>query len=88
MYLVDTDVISAARKGAKANAGVRQFLKTTDASDLYMSAQTIGEIRRGLESIRHRGDQPQARKLEKWLGLVTTDYADRILSFDKECAQV
>ena len=88
MYLVDTNVISEARKGPKTNAGVRKFFKTTDATGLYLSAQTIGEIRRGLENIRHRGDLPQARRLEKWLDLVTNDYADRILSFDEECAQV
>ena len=88
MYLVDTNVISEARKGANTNAGVRQFFKTTDATDLYLSVQTVGEIRRCLENIRHRGDLPQARKLEKWLDLVTTDYADRILAFDEECAQV
>jgi hypothetical protein len=50
--------------------------------------QTIGEIRRGLENILHRGDLPQAKKLEKWLDLVVANYDDRILSFDEECAQV
>lgn len=88
MYLVDTNIISEARKGKNANFGVREFFKKTDASDLYLSVQTIGEIRRGLENIRHRGDLLQARKLEKWLDLVITDYADRILSFDEACAQV
>ena len=88
MYLVDTNVISEARKGKKANLGVKKFFQTIDAADLYLSVQTIGEIRRGLENIRHRGDMLQARKLEKWLDLVTTDYAERILGFDEECAQV
>lgn len=88
MYLVDTNVISEARKGVKANSGVQKFFKTVDAADLYLSAQTIGEIRRGLENIRHRGDLSQAKRLEKWLDLVAADYADRVLSFDEECAQV
>ena len=88
MYLVDTNVISEARKGTKANSGVKKFFQETGADDLYLSAQTIGEIRRGLENIRHRGDLPQTRKLEKWLALVVDDYADKILTFDKECAQV
>jgi len=88
MYLVDTNVISEARKGLKANLGVKEFFQKTDADDIYLSAQTIGEIRRGLENIRQRGDLPQSRKLEKWLDLVVDDYADRILSFDEECAQV
>lgn len=88
MYLVDTNVISEARKGKKANPGVQKFFLTTAAEDLYLSVQTVGEIRRGLENIRNRGDLPQARKLEKWLDLVVTEYTDKILTFDKECAQV
>ncbi len=88
MYLVDTNVVSEARKGKKANPGVQKFFRTIEAEDLYLSVQTIGEIRRGLENIRHRGDLPQAKKLEKWLDLVVADYDDRILSFDEECAQV
>jgi len=88
MYLVDTNIISEARKGMKANPGVRRFFKEADAADIYLSAQTIGEIRRGLENIRHRGDVPQTRKLEKWLDVIVGDYADKILSFDEECAQV
>jgi len=88
VYLVDTNVISEARKGSKANPGVRKFFQTTDAMDLYLSVQTIGEIRRGLENIRHRGDLTQAKKLEKWLDQIVDDYADRILGFDEECGQV
>lgn len=88
MFLVDTNVISEARKAKKANLGVQRFFRAIDAEKLYLSVQTIGEIRRGLENIRHRGDLPQARKLEKWLDLVMADYGDRILGFDEECAQV
>ena len=82
--------MSSARpaKGKKANPGVQKLFRTMEAQELCLPVQTIGEIRRGLENIRRRGDLPQARKLEKWLALVVTDYADRILSFDEECAQV
>ncbi|MBP9713893.1 MAG: type II toxin-antitoxin system VapC family toxin [Sterolibacterium sp.] len=88
MYLIDTNVISEARKGKKGNRGVLEFFQITDAGNLYLCTQTIGEIRRGLENIRRRGDLPQAKNLEKWLDLIMTDYSDRILSFDEECAQV
>ncbi len=88
MYLVDTNVISEARKGKKANSGVQKFFQAIAPENLYLSAQTIGEIRRGLENIRHRGDLQHTRKLEKWLDLVVSDYADKILTFDAECAQV
>lgn len=88
MYLIDTNVISEARKGAKANAGVKTFFKESNIDDLYLSVLTIGEIRRGLENIRHRGDFPQAKKLDKWLAVVLSEYSDRVLAFDEACAQV
>lgn len=90
MYLLDTDVVSEMRKAGNANAGVRAFF--ADASratfELYLSAISIGELRQGVERIRHRGDMAQARRLERWLAQVTTTYSQAILPFDEECAQV
>jgi predicted nucleic acid-binding protein len=90
MYLVDTDVISEARKGAKGNRGVLAFFESATRSNtqLYLSAVTIGELRQGVENIRHRGDVPQARQLEQWLNRLTRDYANTILSFDADTAHV
>ena len=88
MYLVDTNVISEARTGAQANPGVTAFWRGADATNIYLAAQTVGELRRGLENIRLRGDAGQAARLATWLDQVTTDYADRILAFDADCAQV
>jgi predicted nucleic acid-binding protein len=60
MYLVDTVVISEARKGTKAHPGVRAFFAnaTREQQPLYLTAVTIGELRQGVEGIRHRGDRP------------------------------
>lgn len=90
MYLIDTDVISEVRKGDNANAGVREFFSKSirDNAALYLSAITIGELRQGVEMIRHRGDGAQAEHLEHWLNRVTTDYAEAILPFDDETAQI
>ena len=90
MYLVDTNVISEARKGEKAHPGVRAFFRSAARGDqaLLLSVVTIGELRRGVELIRHRGDQPQAVLLERWLQGLLSAYADRILDFDAEAAQV
>ncbi len=88
MFLVDTNVISELRKGQNANAGVLAFWRAADGEALYIAVQTMGEIRRGVENIRQRGDSAQAARLESWLDRVATGYADRILSFDLECAQV
>ena len=88
--MVDTDVISEARKRDRCNPGVRAFLLRAreEAMELYLSAVTIGELRQGVERIRNRGDAPQAQRLERWLLQITTEYQDRILSFDEETAHV
>ena len=90
MYLIDTDVISEARKGRDGNAGVQSFFAQAARSpaQLYLSAITIGELRQGVERIRHRGDRMQAQRLEGWLLRLTVAYADRILPLDEETAQV
>lgn len=90
MYLVDTDVISEMRKGERANPGVRAFFESAvrEGVDLFLSVVTIGELRQGVERIRHRGDKDQARLLERWLSQVSRAYADAILPIDEETAHV
>lgn len=86
MFLVDTNVISERRKGTKANIGVREFWKNVDPELVYLSVQTIGEIRAGIEKISNRGDADQAKVLDSWLSTIVQEYADRILVFDDDCA--
>lgn len=90
MYLVDTNVISEARKGARADPGVMAFFRTAAMQDeaLYLSVITVGELRRGVELIRHRGDQPQAALLERWMQTILLEYTDQILAVDAEVTQV
>lgn len=90
MYLIDTDVISELRKKENANAGVVAFFKEVSASDapLYLAAVTIGELRRGVEVVRYRGDAKQAQMLERWLDRLLNDFGDRVLTFDADVAQV
>jgi toxin FitB len=90
MYLIDTNVISEARKRAKANRGVIAFFETVVASSepVFLSAVSVGELRRGVERIRHRGNAEQARRLEAWLASVVGSFGERILAFDADAAQV
>ncbi|MGB5133817.1 MAG: type II toxin-antitoxin system VapC family toxin [Prochlorococcaceae cyanobacterium] len=90
MYLVDTNVISEARKGRRANPGVQAFFSEASEQNLllFLSAITIGELRRGVDLIRHRGDRDQADALENWLALLLQDYGDRVLPLDSEAAQL
>jgi len=88
MYLIDTNVISEIRKGDKANPGVRQFFDAAiqDNAPLYISAITIGELRRGVDLIFHRGDSCQGKLLEDWLNTLLNEYQNNILGIDGEIA--
>ena len=88
VYLIDTNVISEARKGRRADAGVQAFWAEAVDKDIYLPAQVIGAIRAGVERIARRGDSKQAAKLADWLDQVVTQYADKILIFDTDCAQI
>lgn len=90
MFLIDTNVISEARKGQRADAGVQAFWAAAarDDTPLFLAAVTIGELRRSVELIRHRGDQPQAQLLERWLMEVLQTYCDRVLDLDGDAAQI
>ena len=90
MYLVDTNVISEARKKSKANKGVRAFFRQTieDETQLFISVVTVGVLRRGVELIRYRGDVRQANQLEKWLEPLLTEFQDHILDINQDIAQL
>jgi predicted nucleic acid-binding protein len=55
---------------------------------VFLSAISVGELRRGVELVRHRGDADQARRLEAWLTSVVESFGQRILTFDTDAAQV
>ena len=90
MYLIDTNIISEARKKVKANPGVRAFFSEVAAQGeaLYLSVVSLGELRRGVELIRYRGDGRQADMLAAWLTDVLDQYRNNILAFDMDAAQV
>ena len=90
MYLIDTNVIREARKSARANAGVQDFFQRTadEGVPVFLSVVTLGELRRGVELIRHRGDTAQADQLELWLNQVVDGYRECLLALDEEAAQI
>jgi predicted nucleic acid-binding protein len=90
MYLIDTNVVGEIRKGTRANVGVRDFFKrvAADQAPVFLSVVTVGELRRGVELIRHRGDTPQANRLERWLVNLLRHYEDYLLDIDSDIAQL
>jgi predicted nucleic acid-binding protein len=77
-YLIDTNVISELRKGSRCNANVSAWIASVSAADVFLSVLTIGEIRRGIESIRRR-DTSSAHALENWLAKLMANHSPRVL---------
>jgi toxin FitB len=85
-FLLDTNVVSEMRKGAKADAGVVEWIGNLAENEIFLSVLTLGEIRRGIESARRR-DRIFAAALETWLGRIADQHQDRILSVDRSIAE-
>ena len=80
-YLLDTNVISELRKGERCHANVARWYESLEDDEIFLSALTIGELRRGVELIRRR-DATSAARLDAWLAEVSSGYAGRILPVD------
>jgi predicted nucleic acid-binding protein len=80
-FLIDTNIISEVRKGARCNPGVARWWADVAEGDLWLSTLILGEIRKGVELARRR-DQDKAAVLEAWLGEVVAGFGDRLLPVD------
>ena len=86
MFLLDTNVVSEVRKGRRSDPSVSNWYTGVGESQLFISSLTIGEIRRGIELARRRGDVDQAKTLETWLQTVVEEFSGRIVSVDAQVA--
>ena len=89
-FLLDTNVLSGRRRIERANFGVRAFFERIDrtAAETYISVVTVGELRRGVDSVRFRGDSVQADILEGCLAEALEIYRGSIIEFDLKAAEV
>ncbi|MBG6221832.1 MULTISPECIES: PIN domain-containing protein [unclassified Janthinobacterium] len=87
-YLVDTDVIVAARMGSVAPTGVLAFLERVPPEARYVPVQVIAQLRAGIQHSWRREAALEALALEGWLEAVLAEYAPRLLEFDLDCAHV
>ncbi len=78
-YLLDTNVVSEARKGKRMDARVQRWLDSIDDKELFLSVLVLGEIRKGIEQSRSQ-DTVKARALQRWLSGLERNYGDRVLS--------
>lgn len=85
-YLLDTNVLSETRK-KRADAGVIAFLQAAEASSLYVSVLTLGELRKGVAK-KMREDEYEAKRLTDWVDGLEYSFADRILGIDAATARL
>lgn len=86
-FLLDTNVISELRKGARADSNVVAWFESVEDHDLYLSVLVLGELRQGVERLRNR-DPRSAGSLERWLDVLAEDYAARVLPVDRDVADL
>jgi predicted nucleic acid-binding protein len=85
-YLIDTNVISELRKGKRADPAVVAWFEGLTDEEIFLSILTLGEIRRGIESIRRR-DPNSATALDSWLGRISEAHRERVLPIDRAIAE-
>lgn len=83
-YLLDTNVISELVK-PKPNIAVINWIKAVSESDIYLSAFTIGELRKGIEQL---GKKQRKAQLIHWLEQeLIPRFTNRILVIDVTVAE-
>jgi toxin FitB len=70
----------------RADEKVMAWFSELADEEIYLSVLTIGEIRRGVESVRRR-DPDSAPALDSWLARLGEAYRDRILPVDRAIAE-
>ena len=81
-FLLDTNVISAARRPERQEPAFQHFMRDFEVEEAFLSSVSIMEIRFGIQREQAR-DQEFARELARWLSeIVLAEFAGRILSFD------
>ena len=82
-FLLDTNVISELVK-PKPEPRVTTWIDSIDEDLLYLSVLTLGEIRKGIATLR---DASRRMTLEAWLDSdLISRFAERILSIDRAVA--
>ncbi|GGA98552.1 ribonuclease VapC [Brucella endophytica] len=82
MYLVDTNVLSEARRRTPQAVN---WLRAADPQMIYLSALTFGEIMRGI-ALKQKSDPIAAGHLAEWMQKLRRQHASRILPVTDQIA--
>jgi toxin FitB len=87
VYLVDTNVLSAAAPSRPVPSALVEWMDTHSAA-LFMSAVSVAEIEDGITKLLREGASRKSADLKAWLDTVLHLYGDRILAFDAATARI
>ena len=85
-YLLDTNVLSELRRGRKGHPEVRRWMRRTLMEGHFISVLSLGEIRKGIESLRRKAPD-QAEAIEQWLRKLSDTYAEHLLPVNGTVAE-
>jgi predicted nucleic acid-binding protein len=87
VYLVDTNVISAAAPSRPVPPALVEWMDMHSAS-LFLSVVTVAKIEDGIAKSRREGATRKGSDLAAWLETVLHLYGDRVLAFDASTARI
>jgi hypothetical protein len=87
VYLVDTNIISAAAPARPVPSALVEWMDAHSAS-LFLSVVTVAEIEGGIAKSQREGAKRKSADLASWLETVLHLYGDRILAFDAPAARI
>jgi len=88
MYILDTNVVSEARKirAGRGDSAVANWLDEVSPEDMYISVISVHELETGI-SLKERADKIQGSILREWFeNHVLVAFKDRILPVTTEAA--
>lgn len=85
-YLLDTNVLSETRK-REPHKGIIAFLEGAEPSALYLSALTLGELRKGV-LLKMASDREAGARIALWVDGLEQSFADRTIGIDAAIARV
>ena len=84
-YLLDTNVLSELRKGARCDDRVRAWAASVRGERHCVSVLSLGEIRKGIERLG-RTDPEKCAVFEEWLAKLSADYARDLIPITENIA--
>ena len=91
MYLFDTNILSEIRKinDPKTPPQFTAWFDSIDLDRCHLCVITLLEIEQGILCVRHRGDEAQFARLQRWLNdTVIPTFDARILPVDRHATRI